>query len=222
MARPHVVTHALLSADGRLEGFSPALDLYYELAGRLQPDAILAGSGTILSAAEAAGVDLSAQDASTVAPDSPPADASLPLMVIVDSQGRLTRFNWLRSAGLWRDVLVLGSERTPSEHHQRLRTAGVELQIFGEDQVDLGAALHGLRENYGIKAARVDAGPGLNTALVRAALVDEVSVLVAPYLVGHGRTLLDGSPWSATDLQLISAEPQAKGHVWLRYAVMKL
>jgi 2,5-diamino-6-(ribosylamino)-4(3H)-pyrimidinone 5'-phosphate reductase len=220
MARPHVVTHALLSADGRLEGFSPALDLYYGLAGRLRPDAILAGSGTILAAADAAGVDLSAEEASEAAAESPPADSSLPLLVIVDSRGRVPRFEWLRSAGYWRDVLVLGSERTPSEHRQRLRAVGVGLRIFGGDRVDLAAALRDLRENQGIRAARVDAGPGLNTALVTAGLVDEVSVLVAPHLVGHGRTLLDGSARSARDLRLISAEQQAKGHVWLRYAVI--
>ena len=220
MTRPHVVTHALVSADGRIEGFPSDVGLYYELAGRLPQDAILSGSGTMVAAARAQEVDLSVGDQPPDASNSSPADASLPLMVIVDSRGRVTRFDWLRSAGLWRDVLVLGTARTPSQHRERLRTAGVELEVCGADQVDLPAALHALREHHGIASVRVDAGPTLNTVMVAAGLVDEVSLLVAPHLTGSGRTVLDGVA-DAAQLTLLSAERQPNGHVWLRYAVRR-
>ena len=212
--RPHVVTHALVSADGRLEGFTADIGRYYELAARLPHDAILAGSGTMVAAAQAEGVDLAGDDE----PSGGPADAALPLLVVVDSRGRLTRFDWLRAAGLWRDVMVVGSRRTPAPHCRRLAAAGVELMVHGDDRVDLRAALHALAGDHGVRAVRVDAGPGLNSALLAAGLVDEVSLLVAPYLVGHGRSLVD-RPDGAQRLTLTAAQPQADGYVWLRYTV---
>lgn len=221
MVRPRIVTHALVSADGRLEGFTADVGLYYAVAGRLDHDGILAGSGTMVAAAQAAGIDLSApeDDAAALAPAS--IETSLPLMVIVDSRGRMTRFDWLRATGLWRDVLVLGSGRTPAEHRERLHTAGVELDTFGDDNVDLHAALEALGDR-GITTMRVDAGPTLNTVLWGAGLIDEVSLLVAPYLVGHGRCLLDEpAAGEASGLTLSSAEPQPDGHVWLRYTVSR-
>lgn len=140
--------------------------------------------------------------------------------MVVDSAGRLTRFDWLQSAELWSGLLVVGSKRTPSGHCHRLRSAGVGFHAVGDDRVDLDGALKHLRVEQGIEAVRVDAGPGLNGALCGAGLLDEASVLLAPYLVGSGRGFVDGFAGAAAQmLQLISVKSQPDGHVWLRYAV---
>lgn len=219
MPRPHVISHALISVDGRIEGFPPDIARYYELAACLPHEAVLAGSGTMVAAAAAADVDLTAEDGSPSAPGSDP-DPNNPLLVVVDSRGQLTRFDWLRKTGLFSDVMVLGSRRTPKTHFDRLRAAEVELERFGEDRVDLEGALSSLYEKRSIETVRVDAGPGLNGALLAAGLLDEVSVLLAPYLVGDGRSILDGLTDPATHrLVLTAAESQPDGYVWLRYTV---
>lgn len=77
-----------------------------------------------------------------------------------------------------------------------------------------------LHEHRAIEAVRVDAGPGLNGAPLAAGLLDEISVLLAPYLVGNGRLFLDGLMGNGPPkLELATSELQPENHIWLRYSV---
>jgi 2,5-diamino-6-(ribosylamino)-4(3H)-pyrimidinone 5'-phosphate reductase len=220
VTRPRVFSHTLISVDGRIEGFPPALGRYYDLAARIPHRAVLAGSATMVAAATAAGIDLGEASSDPVREHGRMADPDRPLLVVIDSQGRLTRFDWLRESGYFTDVLVVGSMRTPQAHRARLREADVEFEVFGDERVDLEAALGSLRGDRAVDTVRVDAGPGLNGALLAAGLLDEISVLLAPYLVGDGRSFLEGlTDHRANRLELTSAEPQPDGHLWLRYTV---
>jgi 2,5-diamino-6-(ribosylamino)-4(3H)-pyrimidinone 5'-phosphate reductase len=75
-----------------------------------------------------------------------------------------------------------------------------------------------------VSRVRVDAGGVLNRALLSAGLVDEISVVVAPY-VAAGATA--GSPpffgelngGDPVSLDLTAVERLRQGHLWLRYEV---
>lgn len=70
------------------------------------------------------------------------------------------------------------------------------------------------------------AGGGLNGALLRAGLVDEIQLLVLPAVVGgqstptsfDGAELADGQ--SPTRLRLLSTHAECDGTLWLRYEVL--
>ena len=223
MDRPRVTIHNLTSLDGRLDGFPAEVGLYYELVGALPHQAVLTGTGTMLAAAADEGIDLAGEDEESAAPEVAGEDPR-PWLVVVDSAGRLTRLAWLRGQPHWRDVLVLCSSTTPPEHRRRLRRRHVEHIVTGTDHVDLAAALHTLADRYGVSAVRVDAGPTLNGALVRAGLVDEISVVLAPHLVGSSPRrpvhVVEGmDEGDARELELTSVRRLRDGHVWLRYAV---
>lgn len=216
--RPRVTIHNTMSLDGQLTGFPIDLGLHYEVLGGLPQDAVLAGSGTLLAAAQTEGVDLSGEE--PPGPDVP--GRAGPWLVIVDSHGRLTRFSWLREQPYWRDVLILCSRATPGKHLNRLRRHKVEHVVVGTDHVDLAAALHVLADRYGVTAVCVDAGGTLNAHLLRAGLVDEISLIVAPHLAGTGQPapvhLADGLPGTALPaLELIAAQRLRGHHMWLRY-----
>jgi 2,5-diamino-6-(ribosylamino)-4(3H)-pyrimidinone 5'-phosphate reductase len=234
MDRPRVTIHNLTSLDGRLDGF-PAdvglyyelVGLYYELVGRLPHQAVLTGSNTMLAAAATQGVDMSDEDGGPP-PDPRPQETpagpdTRPLLVLVDGRGRVTRYAWLRQQSFWRHVLVLCSAAVPASHLDRLCRFGVEYAVLGADRVDLGAALRLLTERHGVTAVRVDAGGGLNAALLGAGLADEISVVIAPYLAAspaRPSRLVAGADNGATlTLDLIAAERLRNGHIWLRYAV---
>jgi 2,5-diamino-6-(ribosylamino)-4(3H)-pyrimidinone 5'-phosphate reductase len=96
--------------------------------------------------------------------------------------------------------------------------------VVGGDRVDLASALPALADRYGIRAVRVDAGGTLNGQLLRAGLVDEVSVIVAPALADpHGSQpvrLFDGLTGSGTRRLVLVDVRQLRGdHVWLRYVL---
>jgi 2,5-diamino-6-(ribosylamino)-4(3H)-pyrimidinone 5'-phosphate reductase len=93
--------------------------------------------------------------------------------------------------------------------------------------VDLKTALEELNSRYEVKTIRVDSGGTLNNVLLRKGLVDEVSVLVHPNLVGGTSS---GSIFRATDLtskeeiinlKLIHLEKMENDLIWLRYEVVK-
>lgn len=223
MTRPRVVVHNLVSVDGRLDGVPTDVALYYELAGRFPQQAVLSGSGTMLAAAVGANVDFTAEDERPPG-RAPHTDAGRPWLVVVDSAGRLTRFAWLRDTPHWRDVVVLASAATPPAHLERLRRLDVAHEVVGADKVDLARGLEILAERYEVRALRVDAGPALNAALLRAGLVDEISVVVAPYAVGSGGAQalhLLGPLAGSGPLRLEPTVVQQlrDGHLWLRYEV---
>jgi 2,5-diamino-6-(ribosylamino)-4(3H)-pyrimidinone 5'-phosphate reductase len=228
MERPRVIIHNLISLDGRLDGFPADLGLYYELASRLPHQAILTGSTTMLAAAAGQGIDMGVEDpppaSGLAAPGAPEgAGDARPILVVVDGRGRLTRYAWLRDQPFWRDVLVLCCSATPAGQLGRLRGHRVEHLVLGEERVDLGAALRVLAERYRVSAVRVDAGGGLNGALLRAGLADEMSVVVAPYLAASATAdplrLIAGPGSPGMALELTALERLRLGHVWLRYAV---
>jgi 2,5-diamino-6-(ribosylamino)-4(3H)-pyrimidinone 5'-phosphate reductase len=168
-------------------------------------------------------VDLAGEDPEEP-PPGPPPDGTLPWLVVADSRARLTRLAWLRGQPYWHDVLILCGAAAPAEHLARLRRHHVEYLVAGDDRVDLTAALHGLADRYGVRTVRVDAGGTLNGQLLRAGLVDEISLVVAPHLAGTAPAgpvhLVDGlAGGEAPQLSLIDVQRLRGDHVWLRYAV---
>jgi 2,5-diamino-6-(ribosylamino)-4(3H)-pyrimidinone 5'-phosphate reductase len=223
MDRPRVTIHSLSSLDGQLTGFPVNLGLYYQTAAKFPQQAVLTTSATLLDAAAREGVDLAGEDPDD--PVEPPTvDDPRPWLVIVDGGGRLTRLGWLRGQPFWRDVLVLCCEATPAEHLDRLRRHHVEHLVVGAQHVDLIAALQQLADRYGVREVRTDAGGTLNGLLVRAGLVDELSLVVAPHLAGAGQVpavhVVEGLAGAdGPRLTLVAVERLPDSHVWLRYTV---
>lgn len=242
---PRVVLHNGVSVDGRMDGYSGDLGLYYGLAARWKADAMLSGSNTILAAF--AQIEQGTAAASEPAPDPGSQDGmsadaesgadqetqvgtgdfGLELLVVVDSRGRIHNWRAIQRQPYWGDVVVLCSQATPSDYLDSLEAEGVDyIQTAGE-RVDLRAALETLNERYAVKLVRVDSGGILNGALLRAGLVDEVSVLISPGLAG-GQSPSSifqaadiASPQEVIPLHLIHCERLEGDHVWLKYEVIK-
>lgn len=106
--------------------------------------------------------------------------------MVVDGQGRVTRYAWLREQPFWRDVLVLCTATTPAGQLDRLRRHRVGHVVLGQNRVDLGGALRLLAQRHRVGTVRVDAGGGLNVPLPRAGLADQLSIVIAPYLAAAG------------------------------------
>lgn len=219
---PKVVLHNAVSVDGRIDGFPVDMGLYYGLIGVWKEDATLVGSGTVLAIREAEPDGEAAPERVTTTPD----DAR-PLIVIPDSKGRIRCWDWLRSQPYWRDAVALCSRATPRSYLDHLERRGIQQIVAGEQQVDLRAALEELRARHDVKTVRVDSGGTLNGALLRERLVDEVSVLISPSLVGgtSPRSIFRApdpeSPERAIAMRLAHMEKLSGDHVWLRYEVVK-
>lgn len=97
------------------------------------------------------------------------------------------------------------------------------LVTAGAAEVDLAAAVRALRERAGLRHLLCEGGPLLAAALLRAGLVDELCLNVAPtLLVGAGHTeLLRAAPHGVPAGAPIELEPAAvyldEGVLFLRY-----
>ncbi len=212
---PYVILHNAVSVDGRIDWVSIDIGLYYSLIPTWKEDATLCGSETMMQPDPCEWEN----DGAT--------DPSLPLLVVVDGRGRFKTWEKIVPSMYWRAGVALCSASTPEEHLDYLRKAGVDIITAGEDKVDVRAALEELNERYGVKTVRVDSGGTLNGVLLREGLVDEVSVVVHPQLVGgtSPRSMFKapdlGSEEGVIDLDLKSSRKLKGGAVWLRYAVRK-
>lgn len=217
---PRVIIHSAVSVDGRIDWFTPDIGLYYELAAQWGEHATLAGSNTIISAEEA---NMDEGDPTPFEVD--PTDTR-PLLVVPDSRGRIQHWGVLREQPYWRQCVVLVSKSTPKSYLEYLKEWSIDTIMTGDTQVDLRKALEILYERYDVKVVRVDSGGTLNGVLLRAGLVNEVSVMIHPGLVGgiSPRSLFRApdlsEPEGVIPLSLTHVEELRGDVVWLRYDVV--
>ena len=194
----HVIIHAAVSLDGATAGFRPDVARFYEIATQWSEDVTLAGADTILAQEPA----LADTPRPGPAPDGP-------LLAVVDSRRRVSEWEALRDCGHWRDVAALrAAGRADGQGFPR------EI-VTGGERVDLTAALAQLEGDI----VRVDSGGALNGALLREGLVDEISLLVHPCIIGHEQSRWYGAATPAS-LEAIDAETLDGGLAWLRYRVV--
>jgi diaminohydroxyphosphoribosylaminopyrimidine deaminase/5-amino-6-(5-phosphoribosylamino)uracil reductase len=134
----------------------------------------------------------------TVAEDDPLLDVRAvstprqPTLVLVDS-----RFETPTSAKLWgpqRPVWIYGAQADASGR-DRLSGLGADVRCLANDagKVDLDAMVRDLA-GRGINELHVEAGHKLNGSLLRAGLVDELLVYLAPKMLGEGRGMAQLGP----------------------------
>jgi len=228
---PHVVIHNEMSLDARMDGLEVDMGRFYSLAGTWREDCTLVGSETLLtgmpelgSAGEA--VALEPGESGHQAAGAGGDEDAKPLLAAVDSRGRLPGLGQLRGQPYWRDVIALCSAATPAAHLETLAADGVRTIVAGGARVDLTTALERLAADHGVRTVRVDAGGHLVGALLRAGLVNEVSVVIEPRLVGgeSPRWLVQAGDAGSGDvvrLELRTLERFDDGALWLRYDVAK-
>ncbi|RZU13594.1 riboflavin biosynthesis pyrimidine reductase [Kribbella rubisoli] len=190
------------------------------------PTAILEGSGTFVIADTG---PLELPEATTSYDDFLPDDVvndprHRKWFTVVDSRGRVL---WTEKGGGGIDLLVLTSRATPTAYLAYLQRENIPYLVAGEDHVDLELALRRMRERLGVTCVVSEAGGGLNGALLREDLVDELHLILFPAAIGGAGvpTVFDGPelvPGALpTKLRLVSSSTTADGVVSLRYEVAR-
>jgi riboflavin biosynthesis pyrimidine reductase len=141
--------------------------------------------------------------------------------IFLDGHGKAC---WQRSDIGGDPILVILTESVPDSHLAGLRADKVSYIFAGKTEIDLAAALETLNREFGIERIMLEGGGGANGALLRAGLVDEISLVITaaidgstggPIVFNSGDEDLGPAPIEA--MELISHEVLDKGAVWLRY-----
>ena len=121
-------------------------------------------------------------------------------------------------------ILVILTEAVSDKHLAGLRADGVSYIFAGASEIDLAAALETLNRELGIERILLEGGGGANGALLRAGLVDEISLVVCPVVDGSSGAPsvfnsgdVDLGPSPIERMTLASHEVLEGGALWLRY-----
>jgi len=223
VVRPYVILNVAASVDGKIDtverrgaAISSVRDRARVDALRASVDAVMVGGHTVVDEDPRLTVKSAELRAARVArgvPENPAKVAVISSPGLVKPNGRFVTDGPAR-------VIIFTPEVVPGN----LPTLpGVEIFTFGDERVDLSAAMATLYEE-GIRRLLVEGGGTLNFELLRLGLVDEVHVFIAPMIFGGSTapTMADGGGMLRPDaIKLVQRDVDVDedGGVLLRYKV---
>lgn len=190
--RPQLILKLAASLDGKIadgQGRSrwisgpPARRLVH--VWRRQTDAIMVGAGTVLA------------DNPSLTPR--PAGGRRPWRVVLDSSGRVSPTARLLADGLAAQTIIATTRHCPADRLVQWRAAGATVWVLPATSAGVSPlALLRRLGKIGCLQVVCEGGGILATSLLRANLVDELRLFLAPILLGSQQAagLLGGTGWS--------------------------
>ena len=108
-----------------------------------------------------------------------------PLRVIISNEGRIDhRLNLFQTD--ISPIVIFSTRRMPRANRVALMQKAT-LHLSKARQVDLGAMLRHLRDDYNVRTVACEGGATLFRALLERDLVDQLNLTIAPYLFGGAK-----------------------------------
>ena len=229
--RPRVICHMMTSVDGRIvvRGWplsAEARQQYDLVHASYEPDAWICGRVTMEPFAKRVRLEEEiAREDSRGTAAAPRDDFRAPgdhdsFAFAIDARGRLA---WESNDIDGDHVVAILAERVSDEYLTFLRERGVSYLFAGSRDVDLSVALEKIGAHFGVRTLMLEGGGRINGGMLRAGLIDEVSLLIAPVADARmGTPALfddDGEDITPHALALEAVERRADGMIWLRYRV---
>ena len=196
--RPYVILNAAMTLDGKIatatgsSNISGKKDLERVHQIRKECDAIMVGIGTVIADDPRLTVHKI---------DAKPEDN--PVRVVVDSKCRTPVDARITNSDA--KTIIAGANEYKEDYMQTdtyktLKERGVKFFFSGDKRVDLKALMNYLHEE-GIEKLMLEGGATLNFSMIKAGLIDEISICVAPMIVGgaDAKTFFDGEGFDTMD-----------------------
>jgi 2,5-diamino-6-(ribosylamino)-4(3H)-pyrimidinone 5'-phosphate reductase len=226
--KPYVVCHMIMSLDGRIVSSRWNLSdegraEYENTAAAYQSNAWMCGRITMSGFAKGSGPTPAAGGTPIPKTDYIAPHTETSFAIALDQSGKLF---WERSDIGGDHIITVLTEKVSSDYLAHLRAHRISYLFGGQDNVDLAVVLDKLAASFGIKTLLLEGGGGINGSMLRADLIDEISLLVAPVTDGTVGTpalfdAIGSAPANAPGARwkLNSMERRADDILWLRYRV---
>ncbi|MFD2164569.1 RibD family protein [Paradesertivirga mongoliensis] len=226
--KPYVICHMLGSVDGRIKqdiwGFDDHHKYFEETAAKIDADAWLVGRVTMQEFSGKKVLDFG--DSRN---DGPREDfvADQPARVfaaVIDPSGKCV---WDTNMVSTEHVIEVLTEKVPDAYLEHLRDRNVSYIFGGKEELDLHLVLEKLYQLFHIKTVRIDGGGHVNGSFLKAGLIDEFSLVLAPVADGTigAPTVFEAEEGygdrKATRFKLKSFEPVFDDFLWIRYSVVR-
>lgn len=143
-------------------------------------------------------------------------------VVAVDAHGKL---GW-ESADIDGEHLIeVLTEQVADEYLAYLRRLGISYIFGGSDTLDFAQVFNKLARLFPIQTILLEGGGHINGSLLKAGLIDELSLLHVPVIDGASASAAvfeqGDAPGPAVRLQLLEVQQRPHGILWQRYAVQQ-
>ncbi len=187
--RPFVFINMAMTADGKIatanrsiSTFGSARDHEHLLELRSTADAVMAGARTV----DAEPVNLGPGGEKYCRRRLKNGLAEYNIRVIVSGSGSVNpRAEIFKHR--FSPILILTTDHVSATRLKRLRALADDVWVGGPTELDFPAALAWLRQRWNVQRLAAEGGAGLNDALFRHRLVDELHLTLCPKVFG-GRT----------------------------------
>jgi 2,5-diamino-6-(ribosylamino)-4(3H)-pyrimidinone 5'-phosphate reductase len=230
MDRPYVICHMCTTIDGkilprrwgRVPGVRDSADLFETTAASFGIGAWLVGTTTMR---EFSGGQVALPPSSARVPDGDfiGNESATSFAIGADAKGAL-RFQNNEVEG--DHIVVLVTNRASAPYLAHLRRTGVSYLMCGKSAIDLRLALHKIRRALDVRNLMLEGGGAFNGSMLRAGLVDEISLVILPVVDGGGPEITGvfdapGTPpgRAAATLRVTSHEELPGSVHWFRYRV---
>ena len=222
--KPYVICHMIMSLDGRIVSsrwnLSPEGLTEYETTGATyQANAWICGRVTMSGFAKGSAPSPGSEAIPKTDYIAPHSETSF--AIALDAGGKLY---WNRSDISGDHIIIVLTERVSSDYLAHLRSNRISYLFGGLDSLDLSVVLGKLSTKFPIKTLLLEGGGKINGSMLRAGLIDELSLLVAPVADGSMGTpalfdVLDQVSTGAPGMRwkLNSIDRRADDVIWLRY-----
>jgi 2,5-diamino-6-(ribosylamino)-4(3H)-pyrimidinone 5'-phosphate reductase len=216
--RMKVIVHNSTSLDGSLLGFEVDMAAHYRIAGGFKADIHLVGSTTALEGLNMFYKKLPREQEKDFI--KPKGKGKLPLWVIPDTTGKLQgKLHVLRQSGYCRDIVILSTSSTPKGYLRYLTERNYDWHYMGKRPLDYSHAFGVLAKEYKARTVLTDSGKTLNGILLNSGLVDQISLLVYPVIVGGKQVALFAGVSAEVKMKLAKSRPFSGKH-WLLFQVL--
>ncbi len=135
--------------------------------------------------------------------------------IAIDARGKLA---WKENNIDGDHLIEILTMQVSQSYLDYLQQLGISYLFAGEKEIDLKLALEKLAANFPIKTLMLEGGGHLNGAMMKAGLVNELSLLVLPLADATIATTVFETG-AVTEMKLKDVKELANGVLWLKYKV---
>lgn len=135
--------------------------------------------------------------------------------IVIDAKGKLA---WKENHIDGDHLIEVLTEQVSQNYVEYLRGLGISYIFAGADEMDLKLALQKIKKYFPVKTLMLEGGGHLNGEMLKAGLVNELSLLLLPLADGSTSTTVFESG-AVTDMKLKKVKELAGGVLWLSYSI---
>lgn len=222
--KPHVICHMFGSLDGKIRqtiwGLKDPHKYFEEPAAKIKADAWLVGRVTMEEFSSKKKHRLPKAMANISKVDYVAERKAKMFAVVIDPKGKCF---WDTNMVSTEQVIEVLTEQVSLRYLSHLREKKVSYIFGGRKELDLKLVLNKLNKLFGIKRVRIDGGGHVNGAFLKAGLIDEFSLVLAPIADGTTGSLSvfevekEYGKRKATHFRLKSVKRVYGDFLWIRY-----